>query len=353
MPCSSLPRPCSFTCHLRLPSTRRPILPRPKRLPPPIRPPYPIRHRLSPRRHRWPAPAPSPSAPTSSSEIDTETSGAAASSSTQQNATPPNRKHKKGTHRPRDEQDKGAALRAGWKWQGARNESFRVGATLPAVASEAVVVSATVSSASGSSPATFLRAAVLAAALAILLLAVTPTFALDASRVLRPVGELALRACHDRPQHSGRYRRRKGASHMTRRLASAAVLVLGGVASHHGKRGWCNAPVVSDRLHLPADAFLNDATPTICGLGKRARAMSRSRSGLGATCRWLRLSKRQPRWTVIFGRSSSSPPRRVSTRSLPARPTWPTTLARARRRASPSTRWSLLSRSPHLPPTPS
>lgn len=136
-----------------------------------------------------PAPASSPSAPTNSSEIDTETSGAAASSSTQPSAAPPNRKHKKGTHRPRDEQDKGAALRAGWKWQGARNESFRVGATLPAVASEAVVVSATVSSASGSSPATFLRVAVLAAALAILLLAVTPTFALDASRVLRPVGE--------------------------------------------------------------------------------------------------------------------------------------------------------------------
>ena len=184
MPCSSLPRPCSFTCHLRLPSTRRPILPRPKRLPPPIRPLHPIRHRLSPARAGT-----SPSAPTSSSEIETETSGAAASSSTQPNATPPKRKHKKGTHRPRDEQDKGAALRAGWKWQGARNESFRVGATLPAVASEAVVVSATVSSASGSSPATFLRAAVLAAALATLLLAVTPTFALDASRVLRPVGE--------------------------------------------------------------------------------------------------------------------------------------------------------------------
>jgi hypothetical protein len=57
------------------------------------------------------------------------------------------------------------------------------------VASTAVVVPATLSSASGSSPATFLRAAVLAAALATLLLAVTPTFALDASRVLRPVGE--------------------------------------------------------------------------------------------------------------------------------------------------------------------
>ena len=84
-------------------------------------------------------------------------------------------------HRSRSE-----ALPAAWRWQRARNEALATAPTLPAGALEAVAVRATLSS--GSSSAPFLPAA-LAAALATLLLAATPSFALNASRILRPVEE--------------------------------------------------------------------------------------------------------------------------------------------------------------------
>jgi hypothetical protein len=130
-----------------------------------------------------PAPTPSSSPPASSSPStsSTQTSGPVASNTAKGDSRPAKRKQRKVVHRPASE-----ALSAGWRWQRARNEAFGTAPTVPAGASEAVAVRATLSS--GSSSAPFLPAA-LAAALATLLLAATPTFALNASRVLRPVEE--------------------------------------------------------------------------------------------------------------------------------------------------------------------
>ncbi len=223
-------------CHRRLPPTRRPILPRPRRLPPPIRPLYPIRHLslsrvlLRPRRHR------ALRRRRARRKSSTQTSGSVASSSTQPDATPANRKHRKGltvlmmsriggcsagrvevaASPKRRICGRGDAACRRFRGGGRPGDAYRrlqfLVRALPA-------------------------GGVLAAALATLLLAATPSYALDASRVLRPVGELALRACHDRHQHPGRYRRRKGASHMTGRLALGGCACARSVAPHHGKRG--------------------------------------------------------------------------------------------------------------------
>jgi hypothetical protein len=130
-----------------------------------------------------PAPAPIASPPASSSPTTsgTQTSGSAVSSSAKPDRRPAKRKQRKAAQGSRSE-----ALPAGWRWQRARNEAFTTAPTVPAGAPEAVAVRATLSS--GSSSAPFLPAA-LAAALATILLAATPTFALNASRVLRPVEE--------------------------------------------------------------------------------------------------------------------------------------------------------------------
>ena len=127
------------------------------------------------------APSPSPPASASSSPSSTQTSGSVASSTAKPDGRPAKRKHPKVVHR----QGRSEVLLAR-KWQRARNDSSAVGLTLPAGASEAVVVQATLSPRSSSAP--FLPAA-LAAALATLLLAATPSYALNASRVFRPVEE--------------------------------------------------------------------------------------------------------------------------------------------------------------------
>ena len=213
------------TCHLRLPSTRRPILPRPKRLPPPIRPLYPIRHRLSrallsPRRH--PA-LRRRRARRKSTRRPAELSPRA----------PPNQMLRRRTGSTKREltvlvmsRIRGLLYGPGGNGREPETNHLRVGATLPAVASEAVVVSATVSSASVPRPRPSCGRRCSPLRWRPFCSQSLQPVALDASRVLRPVGELALRACHYRPLHSGRYRRRKGASHMTRRLVSAAVLAL-------------------------------------------------------------------------------------------------------------------------------
>lgn len=134
-----------------------------------------------------PVPAPSPSLPasSSSSSSSTQASGSDASSTAKPDGRPAKRKHRKVTHRHRELQGRSEALQAG-TWQRARNEALAAALTLPAGASEAVVVRAMLSPSPASAP--FLPAA-LAAALATLLLAATPSFALNASRVLRPVEE--------------------------------------------------------------------------------------------------------------------------------------------------------------------
>ncbi len=133
-----------------------------------------------------PAPSSSPPASSSSSLSSTQSSGSVASSTAKPDGRPAKRKHRKVAHHPRDLQDRSAALPAGSKWQRARNDALAPAPTLPAGASEVVVVQATLSPRSSSAP--FLPAA-LAAGLATLLLAATPSYALNASRVLRPVKE--------------------------------------------------------------------------------------------------------------------------------------------------------------------
>jgi hypothetical protein len=134
-----------------------------------------------------PAPAPSPSPPvsSSSSSSSTQATGSLASSAASPDGRPAKRKHRNLAHRHRDPQGRSDALPAGSKWQRARNDAFAVALTLPGGASEAVIVRATLSPSSSSAP--FLPAAL--AALAALLLAATPSFALNASRVLRPLEE--------------------------------------------------------------------------------------------------------------------------------------------------------------------
>lgn len=129
-----------------------------------------------------PAPTPSSSPPASSSASGTQTSGSVTSSSTKRDGGPAKRKHRKVTHRSKSE-----AQPAGLKWQRARNDALAGGRTAPIGAPEAVAVRASVSSNPSSAP--FLPAA-LVAALATLLLAAVPSYALDASRILRPVADL-------------------------------------------------------------------------------------------------------------------------------------------------------------------
>lgn len=133
-----------------------------------------------------PAPAPSPSPPAnSSSSSSTQASGSVASSAAKSDRSSAKGKHGEAAHRQHDLQGRSEALPTG-KWQRARNDAFAAALTLPAGASQAVVVRATLSPSSSSAP--FLPAA-LAAALATLLLAATPSYALNASRVFRPVEE--------------------------------------------------------------------------------------------------------------------------------------------------------------------
>ena len=134
------------------------------------------------------APAPSSSSPASSSSSpsSTQASGSVASITARPADRSAKRKHRKLSHHHRDLQDRSEALPAGSKWQRARNDALAPALTLPAGASEAVVVQATLSPRSSSAP---LLAAALAAALATLLLAATPSYALNASRILRPVRE--------------------------------------------------------------------------------------------------------------------------------------------------------------------
>ena len=134
------------------------------------------------------APAPSSSSPlsSSSSPSSTQASGSVASSTAKPDDRSAKRKHRKLAHHHRDLQDRSEALPAGSKWQRARNDALASALTLPAGASEAVVVQATVSPRASSAP---LLAAALAAALATLLLAAIPSYALNASPILRPVQE--------------------------------------------------------------------------------------------------------------------------------------------------------------------
>jgi hypothetical protein len=127
------------------------------------------------------APSPSPPASSNSSPSSTQASGSVASSTANPDGRPAKRKHPKVVHRPGRSE-----VRLARKWQRARNHALAAALALPAVASEAVVVQATLSPRSSSAP--FLPAA-LAAALATLLLAATPSYALHASRVFRPVAE--------------------------------------------------------------------------------------------------------------------------------------------------------------------
>ena len=126
-----------------------------------------------------PAPSASPPATSSSSPSVTQSSGSVVSSSAKRDEKPAKRKHRTVVHRSSE------AVPASSRWQRARNDALAVAPTVPAGVHEAVQVSLP----STSSSAPFVPAA-LAAALATLLLAAIPSFALDASRILRPVAEL-------------------------------------------------------------------------------------------------------------------------------------------------------------------
>ena len=128
-----------------------------------------------------PTPSPSPTASSSSSASVTQTSGSVVSSSVKRDKKPAKRKHRTVVHRSSE------AVPASSKWQRARNDALAVAPTEPAGAHAAVAVRMSLPSSSSSTP--FVPTA-LAAALAILLLAAVPSFALDASRILRPVAEL-------------------------------------------------------------------------------------------------------------------------------------------------------------------
>ena len=127
-----------------------------------------------------PEPTPTPSSSTTPSS--TQTSGSAATSTAKPDGRQAKRKHRAvGLRRAKGE----VPVR---KWQRARNNAFAVALTLPAGAPEAEAVVARVALSPRSSSAPVLPV-VLAAALAALLLAATPSYALNASRIFRPVEE--------------------------------------------------------------------------------------------------------------------------------------------------------------------
>jgi hypothetical protein len=128
-----------------------------------------------------PVPSSSPPATSSSSPSVTQTSGSVVSSSAKRDEKPAKRKHRTVVHSSSE------TMPASSKWQRARNDTLAVAPTVPAGTHEAVAVRVSLPSSSSSAP--FVPAA-LAAALATLLLAAVPSFALDASRILRPVAEL-------------------------------------------------------------------------------------------------------------------------------------------------------------------